>query len=63
MPSIREFEQWLTTGEAAERLNRSIPGVKWLLERRRLAGAKTHRGWLVDPKDVERFAREEEQRR
>jgi hypothetical protein len=28
------------------------------LEQRSLRGAKTHQGWLVDPEDVERVARE-----
>jgi hypothetical protein len=58
MPSIREFEGWLTTGQAASRLDLSRQGVVWLLEHRRLRGARTALGWLCDPQDVERLRRE-----
>jgi hypothetical protein len=58
LPSIREFEEWLTTGASASKLGKSRQGVVWLLENRRLRGARTALGWLVDPKDVERYARE-----
>jgi hypothetical protein len=58
MPSIREFERWLTTGDAANALGKTPLGVKWMLENRRLRGARTRLGWLVDPRDVERYARE-----
>ncbi len=56
MPSIREFERWLTTGDTASRLGKSRQGVVWMLENKRLRGARTALGWLVDPKDVERLA-------
>ena len=62
MPSIREFEGWLTTGDAASKLGLSRQGVVWLLENRRLRGARTALGWLVDPRDVEREARERTER-
>jgi hypothetical protein len=58
MPSIRELERWFTTGEAASTLGKTPQGIKWMLEDRRLRGARTRLGWLVDPKDVERYARE-----
>jgi excisionase family DNA binding protein len=58
LPSIRGFEGWLTTSEAASILGKSRQGVVWLCENRRLRGARTHLGWLVDPEDVERYARE-----
>lgn len=60
MPSIRQFEQWLTTGDTASRLGKSRQGIVWLLENKRLRGARTALGWLVDPADVERFAREQD---
>ncbi len=63
MPSIRQFEQWLTTGDTASRLGKSRQGIVWLLENKRLRGARTALGWLVDSVDVERFAREQEQRK
>jgi excisionase family DNA binding protein len=58
LPSIREFEVWLTTSEAASKLGKSRQGIVWLCENRRLRGARTRLGWLIDPKDVERYARE-----
>lgn len=58
MPSEREFEQWLTTGDAANRLGKSRQGVVWLLENRRLRGVRTALGWLVDPRDVSRLEQE-----
>ena len=63
MPSIKAFEGWFTTGDAASRLGKSRQGIVWLLENKRLRGARTALGWLVDPADVERFAREQEQRK
>ncbi len=61
MPSIKAFENWLTTGATASRLGKSRQGVVWMLENKRLRGARTPLGWLVDPKDVERLAREREE--
>ncbi len=62
MPSIRELEKWLTTSDAANRLGKSRQGVVWMLENRKLRGARTALGWLVDPADVERLEREREKR-
>ncbi len=56
MPSVREFERWMTTGVAASKLGRSRQGVVWMLENRRLRGARTALGWLVDPASVEEMA-------
>ncbi len=58
MPSVREFERWLTTGDDASRLGKSRQGVVWMLENKRLRGARTALGWLVDPADVERLENE-----
>jgi hypothetical protein len=58
LPSIREFEEWLTTGDTASKLGKSRQGVVWLCENRRLRGARTRLGWLVDPEDVQRYAHE-----
>ena len=60
MPTIRELEKWLTTSQAASKLNKTRQGVTWMVENRKLRAAKTQLGWLIDPKDVERVAREEE---
>lgn len=58
MPSIKQFEEWWTTGDAASTLGKSPQGIKWLLQEKRLRGVRTRLGWLVDPEDVERYARE-----
>ncbi len=55
MPSLQEFEKWLTTGQAASQLDKSRQGVTWLVENRRLRAVKTQLGWLIDPKAVEEF--------
>jgi hypothetical protein len=39
-------------------LGKSRQGVVWLCENGRLRAARTRLGWLVDPNDVERYARE-----
>ena len=57
MPSLREFEGWLTTSQAASRLGKSRQGVTWMVEHRRLRAVKTALGWLIDPADVERLRR------
>ena len=59
MRTLKEFEQWLTTGQAASRLGKSRQGVTWLLENGRLRGVKTQAGWLVDPKNVVDFLERE----
>ena len=60
MPTLREFEQWLTTGQAASRLGKSRQGVTWLVENRRLRAVKTQAGWLIDPKAVEEYRKGEQ---
>lgn len=54
MPSLKEFERWLTTSEAASKMGKSRQGVVWLCENGRLRAVRTHLGWLVDPKAVEK---------
>jgi excisionase family DNA binding protein len=62
MPSIAEFEKWLTTQQAARRLGKTRQGVVWLCEQRRLRAARTPLGWLVDPESVEQYERRERER-
>ena len=59
MPSLSEFEQWMTTGQAASKLSKSRQGVTWLVENKKLRAVKTQAGWLIDPKSVEEYARKE----
>ena len=56
MPSLQEFEKWLTTGQAASELGKSRQGVTWLVENKKLRAVKTNAGWLIDPDSVEAFA-------
>ena len=53
MPTIKELEEWLTTSQAASRLNKTRQGVTWMVENRKLRAAKTQLGWLIDPKSVD----------
>ena len=59
MPTLREFEQWLTTGQTASKLGKSRQGVTWLVENGRLRAVKTQAGWLIDPKAVKDFLERE----
>jgi orotate phosphoribosyltransferase-like protein len=52
VPSLSEFEQWLTTGRAASELGKSRQGVTWLVENKKLRAVKTQAGWLIDPDAV-----------
>jgi excisionase family DNA binding protein len=56
VPSIREFERWLTTGQAARKLRKTRQGVTWLVENGRLRAARTQLGWLIDPKAIDDYA-------
>ena len=62
MPTISEFEKWLTTSQAASKLRKTRQGVTWMLENRKLRAAKTQLGWLIDPKSVEAARREDQKR-
>jgi len=53
VPTISEFEKWLTTSQAASKMGKTRQGVTWLCEARRLRAAKTQLGWLIDPKSVD----------
>jgi orotate phosphoribosyltransferase-like protein len=57
MPSLQEFEKWLTTGQAATELGKSRQGVTWLVENRRLRAVKTQLGYLIDPDSVREMKR------
>ncbi len=63
MPSLQEFEQWLSNGQVSKRLGRSRQGVINLAESRQLRAVKTACGWLYDPESVEAFAEKQSRRR
>lgn len=60
MPTITELERWLTTSQAASKLNKTRQGVAWMVENKKLRAAKTPLGWLIDPKSVRDALRNQE---
>jgi hypothetical protein len=56
--TLKELENWLTPAEAGQIIGMSKQGTIKRLEQRTLRGVKTHQGWLVDPEDAERVAKE-----
>lgn len=56
MPSIKEFENWMSVKQVAERLDKSRQGVRHMAEARKIRGVKTSIGWLLDPASVEDLA-------
>jgi hypothetical protein len=57
MPTLRELEQWLSTGQVSKILTRSRQGVINLAEDKSIRAVKTAAGWLYDPQSVEDFER------
>ena len=56
MPSLKELETWLSTGQVSKRLSMSRQGVIYLAQQRKLRAVKTAVGWLYDPDSVEVYA-------
>ncbi len=56
MPSLKELETWLSTGQVSKRLGMSRQGVIYLAEQRKVRAVKTAAGWLYDPDSVEAYA-------
>ena len=55
---LREVESWLSPSEAGEVLGTSGQWVTKLARRGELDAIRTSLGWLVNPADVDRLARE-----
>lgn len=55
---VREVENWLSPSEAGEVLGTSGQWVTKLARRGELDAIRTSLGWLVNPADVDRLARE-----
>jgi hypothetical protein len=56
--TLKELKTWLTPAEAGQVTGMSKQGTIKRLEQKTLRGVKTHQGWLVDPEDAARVARE-----
>ena len=59
MPTLKELEKWMSTGQVAKRIGWSRQGVLKLAADQRIRCVETATGCLFDPTDVERFAREQ----
>ena len=59
MPSLKELETWMSTGQVSKKLGRSRQGVINLARERRLRAVMTGAGWIYDPASVADFARRE----
>ncbi len=57
MPSMKELESWMSTGQVSKKLGRSRQGVINLARERRLRAVLTGAGWIYDPRSVEEFGR------
>ncbi len=55
MPTLDEFEKWMSTGQVATKLGRTRQGAINLAEARKVRAVKTAAGWLYDPQSVEEF--------
>ena len=62
MVTLREMEDWLTPAEAGRAMRMSKQAAIKRLEQKTLRGVRTHQGWLVDPEDAERVAKERQPR-
>jgi len=63
LPSLKELESWMSTGQVSKKLGRSRQGVINLARERRLRAVKTGAGWIYDPESVADFARRETKRK
>ena len=55
MPSLRELERWMGTGQVSKELGYSRQGIINLAGDGRIRAVKTGAGWLYDPESVETF--------
>jgi excisionase family DNA binding protein len=56
MPSLKELERWMGTGQVADRLGYSRQYVINLAKERKIRAVKTGAGWLYDPDSIETLA-------
>ena len=55
MPSLKELEGWMGTGQVAEKLGYSRQYIINLAKEKKIRAVKTGAGWLYDPDSVEVF--------
>jgi hypothetical protein len=56
--TLKDLEKWLTPAEAGRVMGMSKQAAVKRLEQKTLRGVRTHQGWLVDPEDATRVAKE-----
>jgi hypothetical protein len=52
MPTLRQLENWMSTGQVAKKLGYSRQGVINLAEDKKIRAVKTQAGWIYDPDSV-----------
>jgi len=57
MPTLKQLEKWMSTGQVAKRLGYTRQGAINLAEDGKIRAVRTAAGWLYDPESVENFAR------
>jgi excisionase family DNA binding protein len=55
MPTVQEFEQWLTPQQVADQTGISKQAIHKQLNNHKLRSARTHQGVLIDPAEVEKI--------
>ncbi len=55
MPTLKELERWMGTGQVAKKLGYSRQGTINLAEDGKIRAVKTGAGWLYDPYSVDNF--------
>jgi hypothetical protein len=55
MPSLRELERWMGTGQVSKKLGYSRQGTINLAEEGKIRAVRTGAGWIYDPDSVDMF--------
>ena len=55
MPTLKELERWMGTGQVAGKLGYSRQYIINLAKERKIRAVKTGAGWLYDPEIVDQF--------
>ncbi len=55
MPTVEEFERWLTPQQVGDRIGISKQAIHKQIDNHNLRHARTNQGVLIDPAEVERI--------
>lgn len=56
MPTLKQLEKWMSTGQVSKRLGTSRQGAINLAENKRVRAVRVACGWIYDPESVEEYA-------